>query len=84
MPKYHGARKAEHLGPCVALFKKSLPFSWLSSSPTDARRRVSADLHLFVDSLGVRLRSWMRTVASVTLLGFRVGFDLAPDWTPSM
>jgi hypothetical protein len=22
MARYHGARKAEHLGPCVALFKK--------------------------------------------------------------
>src|SRR5216684_2747957 len=31
MPRYHGARKAEHLGPSVALFKKRVcRFSWLS------------------------------------------------------
>ena len=51
MPRYHGARKAEHLGPSVALFKKDVPFWWLSSGSTDARGQISADLDLFVDSL---------------------------------
>jgi len=51
MPRYHGARKAEHLGPSVAPFKKGVPFSWLSSGSTDARGQIFADLHLFVDSL---------------------------------
>src|ERR1700730_14582489 len=51
MPRYHGARKAEHLGHCVALSKKGVPFSWLSSGSIGARGQIFADLQLFVDSL---------------------------------
>src|SRR5712692_1799814 len=43
--------EAEHLGPSVALFKKGVPFSWLSSGSSDARGQIFADLHLSVDGL---------------------------------
>jgi hypothetical protein len=51
MPRYHGARKAEHLALPITLFKKGVPVSWLSSGSTDARGQIFTDLRIFVDRL---------------------------------
>src|SRR5712692_2406264 len=38
MPRYHGGRNAEHLGPCVALFKKGCAVLVAIQRLYDARR----------------------------------------------
>jgi hypothetical protein len=56
MPTYHGGRKAEHLGPCVALFEKGCAVLVAIQLLWDARCQIFAVLHLFVDSLAQATR----------------------------